>query len=357
MGSTIFYKYKSGHKEFSNLFECDIQWAGKEYRSVEHLYKSIKAWFFGLKEDVEAVAAEKSTWVVRGMVEDRMLCKRDLDKWHTVSYYVMVACILLKFRQHAHLRQLLACTKTAMLVEDTPNPIWGRGATNNGQNLQGKALMLVRSLLFGIPIPPGVPSYSILLLGDSMLRLLHLEDTAGVANLSVGGSKLCRVKLLLPLLATIPIVKQIYICVGTNDMDGFHCNNWRPAREGKKLQGAVEEAMSVAGDPGLQVLVVSCFQRFCDIQVQDGVLVPNAAARNVLEYNSWLERYIAKVSRPSALCYLKLEPLLADPSMFHHDLLHLNHFGLSRVGTALSFCIHYPPQTAIVDYFPGVFPL
>lgn len=146
--------------ELSNWYPCrykNIRYKGLTFFNSEQAFMWEKAVYFG---DMETAAE-----IVKN--PDPSRCKRlgrlvkgfNAIKWSEVSYDIMIAVNYAKFSQNGILKNLLLETENKILVEASPyDTIWGIGlhydddkcldpANWKGQNLLGKALMIVRNRL------------------------------------------------------------------------------------------------------------------------------------------------------------------------------------------------------------------
>lgn len=70
------------------------------------------------------------------------------DNWQEVRYEIMKKGVIKKFETHPDILQILLATGEEEIVENNPkDEIWACGAEGKGQNLFGKVLMDVRSIL------------------------------------------------------------------------------------------------------------------------------------------------------------------------------------------------------------------
>ena len=145
--------YQSEHAPFSNFFSCDIIIGIHTFFCVEQAFQFMKA-----KTLKKALVATKIF-----LCRDVRLIKQWGDElgtspeWEARQFEVMYGCLKKKFNQSQPLKDLLLSTGKMMLVEATPNRLWGCGATLSsnalrkrewpGQNKHGEILMTVRDEL------------------------------------------------------------------------------------------------------------------------------------------------------------------------------------------------------------------
>lgn len=109
------------------------------YRTSEHFFQALKA------RDPESHRLVKRAKTPRdAKIAGRAVPMR--DDWEEVKIGLMMAVLLLKFGLNPELRQMLLDTGKRPLIEDRPDPVWGRGGDGNGHNFMGKALMAVREV-------------------------------------------------------------------------------------------------------------------------------------------------------------------------------------------------------------------
>ena len=142
--------YQSEHAPFSNFFHSPIVVGKHTFFCVEQAFQFVKA-----KSLNKALMATKIF-----LCRDVRLIKQWGDElgtspaWEARQFEVMYGCLKKKFLQSSHLRTLLLNTGNMILVEATPNRLWGCGATLSsnairkrewpGQNKHGEILMTVR---------------------------------------------------------------------------------------------------------------------------------------------------------------------------------------------------------------------
>ena len=140
----------------SNFAQCPfISTAGPVYTS-EQLFMMFKAQHFGDKEafeELKTVTEPKTAKAIGRRV------KRFSDaEWDRVRYQYMCKALMEKFSCNSAARAVLMSTNNALLAEASPfDTIWGIGYGKSnplastgpwrGQNLLGKALMVVREQL------------------------------------------------------------------------------------------------------------------------------------------------------------------------------------------------------------------
>jgi len=122
-----------------------------------HVYMIRKAQFFKSEELVEKILNSKTPKEVKELGED--IPNYDFKKWEKVRYLAMKSAVYLKFSENILLKESLIATGDKTLVNTIPHDkVWGIGLNIedptisddknwDGENLLGKALMEVRSVL------------------------------------------------------------------------------------------------------------------------------------------------------------------------------------------------------------------
>ena len=133
--------------EFSNFYETTFVWDGREYHCSEAAFQSAKTLDPYERNKFMSLNGSASKKLGRSVV-----LRSD---WEQVKFDIMVDVLMCKFTQDEHCQQLLLDTGDTYIIENTTrwhDNIWGncdceRCQNIEGQNLLGKALMLVRTRL------------------------------------------------------------------------------------------------------------------------------------------------------------------------------------------------------------------
>lgn len=162
------YFYEKGDKyyEFSNFYECKIEFDGITYPTSEHLYQSAK--FYGeTEEELEyikiiskASTPNKARILASQEIGGGYKWKTDLnpiitkyrnlgvkmrDDWEDIKVDVMRAIVYIKFSENQKLKQLLLSTGDRDLFEHTHrDKFWADGGNGSGKNWLGRILMETR---------------------------------------------------------------------------------------------------------------------------------------------------------------------------------------------------------------------
>ena len=142
--------YQSEFAPFSNFFPCDLIIGGRRFFCLEQAYQFMRA-----------------KTLNRPLIATKIFLSRDVryikqvggelgtsPEWEAKMFDVMYECLKKKFEQNPVLKALLVKTGDLLLVEATPDRLWGCGATLSsnvirkrqwpGKNKHGEILMTVR---------------------------------------------------------------------------------------------------------------------------------------------------------------------------------------------------------------------
>jgi ribA/ribD-fused uncharacterized protein len=179
--SVLFYEKKDPYYEFSNYYMAPITIDGILYQSTEYYYQAQK--FMGPSASKKDLAYAKvirdvntsnkarilatqtrkggyaSKWYVSKsdprLLNDLILQSKEdgvqmREDWNIVRDNVMRKAVWAKYTQHSKLKKLLLGTGAKVIVENSPrDSYWGIGKDGKGENMLGRILMEVRSLLSG----------------------------------------------------------------------------------------------------------------------------------------------------------------------------------------------------------------
>lgn len=160
MGSldmTDTHYFFSSDSFLSNFYPSEFTDGTHTFKTSEQYYMYRKAVTFGDHSTAEAIL--RSDTPRKAKVLGRKVKRFDNDYWDTIKEHTMVNALTLKFTQNTRLLKQLLATGNKTLVEASPwDSIWGIGLSLDdpqredpakwlGQNLLGKCLMQVRSML------------------------------------------------------------------------------------------------------------------------------------------------------------------------------------------------------------------
>lgn len=138
-----FYKKNDPHGHMSNYAQSRFFIYGRWWDWVEAAYQAQKT---NVPSEYDAI------WKATSANKSRLLGQEVTMRpdWNKVKYDIMKECVLAKYLQHHDLRAALLATGEEELIEDSPvDWYWGCGADGTGQNMLGKILMELRTLLRG----------------------------------------------------------------------------------------------------------------------------------------------------------------------------------------------------------------
>ncbi len=141
----------SGDYEFlSNFFVSPLQYAGKEWPTVEHLFQAQKSVHEAEREMIRMAATPGKT---KRMGRKNVILRPD---WEEVKEDLMLELLRLKFTQHPDFGDKLRLTGKALLEEGNRwhDNFWGNCLCPEcedieGRNLLGKLMMRVRDEISG----------------------------------------------------------------------------------------------------------------------------------------------------------------------------------------------------------------
>ena len=155
--SVYFYGYTKPNGEFSNFYPCEFKEDGIKFNCTEQYFMYYKVLEFdpGNNELIDMIMNETRPSFIKRYGGRKYLKKYNNKIWTKKRYDIMLNGLRLKFTQNEDLKKKLLETGDKNLYEASfRDKIWGIGfgikqAPNippekYGQNLLGKALMLVR---------------------------------------------------------------------------------------------------------------------------------------------------------------------------------------------------------------------
>ena len=142
---------------FSNLYACDMQYDGQNFRSLEHAYQFTKAKTSGNMEMAEKIKNAKTG-------KDAMKIGEEIgedEAWDLVKKNVMTSLVNEKVKSCGEFRTALIESDDYILAEATSNTCWACGLFPDtakatppekfpGQNMLGKILMDEREILLSL---------------------------------------------------------------------------------------------------------------------------------------------------------------------------------------------------------------
>lgn len=155
--SVYFYGYTKPNGEFSNFYPCEFKEDGIKFNCNEQYFMYYKVLEFdpGNNELIDMIMNETRPSFIKRYGGKKYLKKYNNKIWTKKRYDIMLNGLRLKFTQNEDLKKKLLETGDKNLYEASfRDKIWGIGfgikqapsipVEKYGQNLLGKALMLVR---------------------------------------------------------------------------------------------------------------------------------------------------------------------------------------------------------------------
>ena len=145
--------YQSEHAPFSNFYPCVVDFGGHKFFCVEQVVQFVRAKTLNKPLAATRIYLSRDVHYIKQI--GRELGTSEL--WEKRKFDVMYVCLMSKFEQNQELKSLLLSTGNLVLVEATPDRLWGCGATLSsnalrrhewpGKNKHGEILMTVREEL------------------------------------------------------------------------------------------------------------------------------------------------------------------------------------------------------------------
>ena len=142
--------YQSEFAPFSNFYPSPITIGSHKFFCLEQAFQFLRAKTLGKPLVAMKIYLSRDVRFIKQLGSEMGTS----ETWETKQFDVMYECLKRKFTQNPELRSLLLKSGQMMLVEATPDRLWGCGATLSsnvlrrrewsGQNKQGKILMTVR---------------------------------------------------------------------------------------------------------------------------------------------------------------------------------------------------------------------
>jgi ribA/ribD-fused uncharacterized protein len=142
--------FSGAYAFLSNFFVSPLQYEGKEWQTVEHLFQAYKSVYDAEREMIRMAATPGKA---KRMGRKNVTLRPD---WEEVKVDLMLELLRLKFNQHPDLGDKLRSTGKALLEEGNRwhDNFWGNCFCPEcedieGRNLLGKLLMRVRDEISG----------------------------------------------------------------------------------------------------------------------------------------------------------------------------------------------------------------
>lgn len=146
-----FWKVNEPYGYMSNWYLTRFTYKDVEFISSEQALMWSKAVIFGDKETANKISKETNQRKIKEL--GRQVQGYNDEEWSSVRYNIMVTILMEKFNQNLELKKKLLETGDEQIFEASPvDGIWGIKSIDanvkiDGENLLGKALMEVRSLI------------------------------------------------------------------------------------------------------------------------------------------------------------------------------------------------------------------
>lgn len=135
--------FQGPYRFLSNFFPSPINWANREWPTVEHAYQAAKC---TTQDEATAILNAPSPGIAK-RIGNRTSLRSD---WLEIRYYVMYELLLLKFAPGSALATHLLMTAPHVLIEGNSwgDRYWGMcNSTWQGENKLGILLMHIRNEL------------------------------------------------------------------------------------------------------------------------------------------------------------------------------------------------------------------
>jgi ribA/ribD-fused uncharacterized protein len=148
------YKLANQYRSFSNFAPSFMVIDGKQYKTVENYFQSMK---FKGKDLEDTIRVATDPTIARQLAMDAEKQTPLEPTWkETKGKEYLLQGLREKFKQNRALLTLLKSTGTRPLVDKSSDSFWGTGRTGSGQNLSGKLLETVRLELKNYEVPEGI---------------------------------------------------------------------------------------------------------------------------------------------------------------------------------------------------------
>lgn len=138
-----FYSTKDPYGGFSNFSKHEFELEGVIWPTSEHYFQAQK---FDDKDYQERIRASPSPSIAARLGRSRKVPIR--ADWEDIKVGIMHKVVVVKFKSHPELIQLLLSTGEEEIVEKTTKDYyWGCGKNGTGKNMLGKILMQIREEL------------------------------------------------------------------------------------------------------------------------------------------------------------------------------------------------------------------
>ena len=137
--------FKGQDSLLSNFSPTPVDVLGLSFPTAEHAYQYFKAKHHGKHMLAQHLLGIEDPKFVK-KITDQVITRID-EAWLNVRREVMELIQVERVLQNQHLIDFLASNRAFLLVENTSNEFWARGAQNQGENHMGRILMEIGFIL------------------------------------------------------------------------------------------------------------------------------------------------------------------------------------------------------------------
>ena len=142
--------FHGARSPLSNFFPCSITVQNVDFKSSEHAFQYQKCKHHG--DHTKAANVLKAETALDAKRIGDSISKT--SQWEDIMQGAMYQILKAKSRQCPQFVKALVNSKNRPLVEDTPNPYWGRGPEGKGLNMLGRLLTTLRAELQSTSFTP-----------------------------------------------------------------------------------------------------------------------------------------------------------------------------------------------------------
>jgi len=126
-------RFRKEYWFLSNFFRCYIMYCGKEWKTSEHLFQSMKTTNANMKEKMRKIPKPNRVKAFGNTI-------KLVPGWDAVKLGVMKRVLYLKFEQNLSLTRKLLATKDAILEEGNTwhDNYWGNCCCSRCENIKGE---------------------------------------------------------------------------------------------------------------------------------------------------------------------------------------------------------------------------
>ena len=157
------FPFKSHENKLSNFWPCKVEYRDNTFNSSEHAWYHTIATELGLPETAQQIKAAKHAGAAKAIAR-KQIPREMIDNWEEqCGMQVMTEIVQNKVFQNEDVALYLKNTGSTILVEATPDKVWGSGLFPHqvrvtkpdywpGQNLLGQILMKIRESITSISL-------------------------------------------------------------------------------------------------------------------------------------------------------------------------------------------------------------